>query len=131
MIVLRSISQIPEKIDELKMFYPSKREALQKVDATLLHFDKIARYRYTTESDFEIGQHIVLWQRLKYKLMLESEWEQPKVIEPSRLEKAISLIKQLPSEIIYYILNKFPKLFKTMLLKLRKKKEFLKKKNLI
>ena len=133
MIILRDRSQIPDKIDELKSLHPNKKEALARVDSQIIHLEHIARYRYTTEPDFETGVKLALHRTLRQYLDLEIDWEvpEPEKAKPQMSERILNAIKYLPINLIYYSISKFPKLFKTIQVKVNNKRELLKKKNLI
>ena len=119
-ILLKSRSDFPRKVEEIKVLYPSKEIALQKVDDAINYLRKVRIYRQYTESDDIFEHQVVLHLQLKEYLKNIPDWKIEPEIDQSTLLRLFTLINNWPLKAIVYLVDKFSKLFSNMRVKTNK-----------
>ena len=118
-ILLKSKSDFPRKVEEMKVLYPSKEIAMIKVDEALAYLQNVRIYR-----------QVVLHIQLKEYLKQVPDWAKvaESVEADSYLFKIFTLINNWPLKAIIYLVDKFQKLISRIRHTTSKKPKSIKKK---
>ena len=117
---LKGSKKPQSKVEEIKVLYPSKEIALQKVDDAINYLRKVRIYRQYTESDDIFEHQVVLHLQLKEYLKNIPDWKIEPEIDQSTLLRLFTLINNWPLKAIVYLVDKFSKLFSNMRVKTNK-----------
>jgi hypothetical protein len=131
MIILRSRVDFPEKIEEMKMMYPSKDVAMQRVDNAIDYLRKVKEYRQYTESDDIFQFQVVLHIQLKEYLETVPDWAEVPKVKESIFVRLVTPISTWQNKLFFYLVKFFPKWFSSIQSRVTQKHLELKRKKLI
>lgn len=131
MTILRSSLDFPQKIEEMKLMYPSKAIAMEQIDLALDYLRKVKHYRQYTESDDMFEMQAVLHLKLKAYLVDVPDWCEKTEPKFSTFSKVLTFISHWPVDLLYWTTRTFPKEFTKIRKSILIKRAELKKKNLI
>ncbi len=95
MIILRSQNDFPQKVEELKSLYPSKKIAMVKIDEAIDYLRKVGHHRQYTQADELFNIQVVLHFQLKEFLEMTPEWEQQPIAQKTFLNKLKNFFKKV------------------------------------
>ena len=129
-ILLKSKSDFPRKVEEMKVLYPSKEIAMIKVDEALAYLQNVRIYRQYTDDNDVFYRQVVLHIQLKEYLKQVPDWAKvaESVEADSYLFKIFTLINNWPLKAIIYLVDKFQKLISRIRHTTSKKPKSIKKK---
>ena len=134
MLILRNREDIPQKIEELKVIYPSKKIADIKIDEAIQYLSQVRDYRGYTDTTDMFYHQIVLHNMLKKYLKSEPEWEKREEGRLSILDK-INRVNRAITEFQIKVIKKIgeviAKVYSDSKNKAVKKREDLKKKGFL
>jgi hypothetical protein len=131
MIILKTQNDFPQKVEEMKVMYSSKAEAMMEVDNAIDYLRRVKIYRQYTEADVVFERQVVLHLKLKEYLNGVPDWAKVPEVKPSLFSKAFHLITTWHINILVYLLKSFPRWFSRIRSRVLKKHAQLKKKSLI